>query len=237
MKKRGQNPSRIRLEAQIKDFAASLNPGSIVLDAGAGTCLYRPLFSHVQYESADFGQVDKRYGVQTYVCRLDKIPVENERFDGVLMSQVLEHLEDPLRVLCEINRVLRSGSKLFVSAPLYYEEHEQPYDFYRYTQFGMRYLLKEAGFEVLQLDSVEGYFGTLSYQTHLAASCLPVRARDYGGGVVGACAAVAGRVARPILGIVSRGLGALEMRAKFTASGHCKNYYAIAKKVEARGSR
>lgn len=49
---------------------------------------------------------------------------------------------------------------MIYSAPLFYEEHETPYDFYRYTQFGVRHLMETTGFVIERLDWLEGYFGS-----------------------------------------------------------------------------
>ena len=140
---------------------------------------------HARYESADFLQVDKPYGEVDYICDLADLPMEDERYDLVLFTQVLEHVPRPADVLWELRRVLKRGGALWLTAPLFYREHEQPYDFFRYTQFGLRHLLAETGFEVRELGWLEGYFGTLSYQLSVARESLPVHARHYGGEVFG----------------------------------------------------
>ena len=62
---------------------------------------------------------------------------------------------------------------MIYSGPLFYEEHEQPYDFYRYTQFGLRYLFSSAGFIIERLAWLEGYLGTVGYQLNTMARYLP----------------------------------------------------------------
>ena len=187
--KRAFNSSRARLWQENAAFAAAIPPGALVLDAGAGSAPYKSLFAHTHYESADFEQLKKPYAAQTYTCDLSAIPVEGGRFDAIVFNQVMEHLPEPFEVLRELHRVLKPGGCMIYSAPLFYEEHEQPFDFYRYTQFGVRHLFGKAGFELERLDWLEGYFGTLAYQCATAARTLPRHPRFFGGGMVGVLAA------------------------------------------------
>lgn len=225
------NPSRRRLEAELRSFAARVPAGTLVLDAGCGDAPYAPLFAHCRYESADFVQVEnRRYVRPTYVCDLAAIPVEDGRFGAVVFSQVMEHLPRPAVVLRELHRVLREGGILFYSGPLYFAEHEQPYDFYRYTQFGVRYLFEEAGFSVERLDWMEGYFATLHYQLRLAAVTVPLAPAAYGGGLVGLAAVPFAAACRLMFAASGLAFGWLDGRSKHTAGGHPKNYVAIVRK-------
>jgi SAM-dependent methyltransferase len=221
------NSSRARLWRENAAFAATLPPGALVLDAGAGQSPYRELFEHTRYECADFQQVHTKYAPQTYVCDLRSIPVEDGRFDAIVFNQVLEHVPEPLVVLRELARVLKPGGRLIYSGPLFYEEHEKPYDFYRYTQFGLRYLFSQANLTVERLDWLEGYFGTLGYQLRTASDSLPRSRHGYGGGMVGAFAAFASPMLRGVFRASSILLHRLEMRHKLTTSGYPKNYVAI----------
>ena len=178
----------------------------------------------------------EEYSQIDYVCDLSAIPVDAKSFDCVIFTQVLEHLPDPASVLRELQRVLVPGGALYLSAPLFYAEHEQPYDFYRYTQFGLRYLLEKAGFTIEQLDWLEGYFGTLSYQLETASSALPRRPKDYGGGSVGVLSAAAFCCSRPAFGLLSRLLARADLKSKWTRSGQCKNYRVLARKPAAPAS-
>lgn len=99
---------------------------------------------------------------------LEAIPVADGSFDAALSTQVLEHVPDPARVLCELYRVLSPGSSLCLTAPLVWQLHEEPYDFYRYTSYGLRALLERAGFQVAAVEARSGYFATLAT---LARNC------------------------------------------------------------------
>jgi SAM-dependent methyltransferase len=224
------NSSRERLQRETAAFAASIPAGAIVLDAGAGKSPYKPLFAHTHYESADFGQLETEYATHTYTCDLTRIPVSDGRFDAVILTQVLEHVPDPLAVLNELHRVLKPGSRLLFSSPLFFEEHNQPYDFYRYTRFGVRHLFETSGFDVERVDWLEGYFGTLGYQLATAASSLPRHRHGYGGGAIGAIAAAGAVVFRVVCRQLSGVFHHLEMRHKLTTAGYPKNFVAIARR-------
>ena len=224
------NSSRVHLDGFVSEAANSLTENSVMLDAGAGDSLYRKYFEHTTYESADFCQVDKYYGHINYVCELTDIPVDDDRYDMVLCTQVLEHLPEPKKVLREFNRVLRPGARLWLTAPLFYEEHETPYDFYRYTRYGFTYLLESANFEIERLEWLEGYFGTFAYQLEVAAKTLPLHPRDYGGGIKGllACSLVA--PLKPLFFIMSLLFARFDIINKYTNGGQCKNYAIVARK-------
>src|SRR5690606_18990030 len=71
----------------------------------------------------------------------DVFPFADESYDGLLATEVFEHVPNPSTLLGEAYRVLRPGSCLIVSTPFAWREHEAPYDFFRYTSFGMARLL------------------------------------------------------------------------------------------------
>ena len=211
------NPSRYWLEKEIESYASQLPADSVVLDAGGGACIYKKHFSHCKYESADFAQMDGlKYDKLTYVCDLTKIPVENDRFGFILFTQVLEHVPEPELVLRELSRVLKPGGRIFCSAPLIYHEHGAPYDFYRYTQHGLRYLFSKVGFMIEKIDRMEGFFMTSSYLLDHIRSNLPAGQR----------------VAKKIFGYYAEKFRKLEMENKITETGMPINYIVVATKPD-----
>jgi len=73
----------------------------------------------------------KKYALSTCVWQLPAIPIKDSRFDLLLFDQVLEHVPETKLVLRELSRVLKPAGKMIYSGPLFCEEHEITYDFFR----------------------------------------------------------------------------------------------------------
>jgi SAM-dependent methyltransferase len=151
----------------IYDFVAaaarSLQAGSKVADVGAGDAPYRELFSHTRYTTIDWeGSEHADAAGSDIIATADAIPVDDSSFDAVLLTQVLEHVPDPGAVLKELHRILVPGGRLFLSAPLAWELHEIPYDFYRYTRFGLEHLAAAAGFAEIEVEPRNDCFTTVA---------------------------------------------------------------------------
>lgn len=89
-----------------------------------------------------------------------RLPFRSRSFDGAVCFQVLEHVPEPLDLLREARRVLKPGAHLILTAPHIWNVHEQPHDYYRYTLYGLRHLFAKAGFEVIEVRPMAGYFVT-----------------------------------------------------------------------------
>jgi SAM-dependent methyltransferase len=147
----------------MRRVAREVPPRSRVIDVGAGDAPYRELFGHVEYVTADWEHSVHEDGATSDVkAPADALPVEDESFDAVLLTQVLEHVPDPRKVLGELLRILRPGGRLYLTAPLVWELHELPFDYYRYTSPGLRHLMEEAGFEDVEVDARNDCFSTLA---------------------------------------------------------------------------
>ncbi len=126
-----------------------------VLDVGCGTMPYRRFVPATRYVGLDYDTPQRReagYADIFYDGR--KFPVGDSSFDGVLCTQVLEHVFNPEEFLGEIARVLRPGGSLVLTVPFIWDEHEQPYDFGRYSSFGLKALLEKKGFDVVKMEKI-----------------------------------------------------------------------------------
>lgn len=84
------------------------------------------------------------------------LPFPDGAFDTIILSDVLEHLPTPADLWSEMTRMLAPGGKLIMNVPFYYWLHEQPHDFYRYTEFALRRFAGNSRLDVVFLESVGG---------------------------------------------------------------------------------
>jgi SAM-dependent methyltransferase len=159
----------------VAQTAAGMAAGTRVLDAGAGEGAYRRFFTHCRYETADLavGEQEWNYSNLDYVAPLHDLPIENDTFDVVLCTQVLEHLERPRESVRELHRVLKPGGKLFLTAPMAHPLHQEPYDFFRYTSHGLRSICAGAGFSEIEIEPFGGLFVRWSYELPRAIGVFP----------------------------------------------------------------
>jgi len=85
-----------------------------------------------------------------------ELPFSDGEFDTIILSDVLEHIPEPERLCREMARMLSPKGKLLMSVPFYYWLHEQPHDYYRYTEFALRRFMDRSGMQTLQLQAIGG---------------------------------------------------------------------------------
>lgn len=152
------------VENAVKRFAGELPPGARVLDAGAGEGNYAACFPRQRYCGVDLGIGDAgwNYSRLDAIAELAALPFPDRVFDGCLNVVTLEHVRRPARVVRELGRVLAPGGRLLLVAPLEWEEHQAPHDFYRYTRYALADLLREACFTDIRIEPVGGFFRLLA---------------------------------------------------------------------------
>jgi SAM-dependent methyltransferase len=145
-----------QLNRVVRDllFESGLEQGATVVDYG---CADRPYVDFLPY-GVNYVGVDLPGNPKAdlELAPDGTIPVPSETVDLVLSTQVLEHVEDPRRYLAECARVLRPGGKLLLSTHgiMYY--HPDPEDYWRWTCAGLRRVLEDQGFGVLELRGLLG---------------------------------------------------------------------------------
>lgn len=125
----------------------------MVLDVGCGDAPYRSLFSNATYIGVEMkarSEHGSRKNGANVLYDGKHLPFFDGVFDHIVCNQVLEHVFEPKPFLDELNRVLRPGGSVLLTVPFVWDEHEQPYDFARYSSFGLRHLADCSGFEVVE---------------------------------------------------------------------------------------
>jgi SAM-dependent methyltransferase len=152
------------IEDAVRAFAGARAAGARLLDAGAGEGQYAHFFTGCRYCGVDLAVGDARwnYSQLDAVADLTALPFRTGAFDAAIHIVTIEHLREPARALAEIARALKPGGALLVAAPHEWEVHQAPHDYFRYTRYGLAYLLETAGFESLEIRPSGGYFRLLA---------------------------------------------------------------------------
>lgn len=121
------------------------------LDIGCGSKPYRRLYPADEYIGMEI--LNDRPNPRSAADLLydgKRIPIASNSINSVVLNEVLEHVFTPTELLSEVNRILDKDGKLLISVPFVWDEHEQPYDYARYSSFGIKYLIESHGFNVLE---------------------------------------------------------------------------------------
>ncbi|NCQ55982.1 MAG: class I SAM-dependent methyltransferase [Alphaproteobacteria bacterium] len=132
---------------------AMKNLSGRVLDVGCGNKPYKKWL--------DFEKVSEYVGidvldskeVDVLITPLKKWPLEDESFDCIVTTQVLEHVENLEDILGQTKRVLKPGGRLLVTVPFLYPVHGEPFDFRRFTTYGINKIL-EPDYDILEIRSI-----------------------------------------------------------------------------------
>jgi SAM-dependent methyltransferase len=132
-----------------------------VLDIGCGNKPYEELFTgnSKSYTGCDVTQSDRNK--VDIVCAATELKFHDEQFDTIFSTQVMEHVDDPQKMLKEAWRVLKRNGVFILSVPFCWELHEEPYDFYRYSKYGLTALLEREGFEIVGLNANGGKWAAI----------------------------------------------------------------------------
>lgn len=107
------------------------------LDLGCKNSPYSALFPNRTGMDIENG-----YGVDI-VGDAHSLPFEDNKFDIVLCTEVLEHLHTPEKAVSEMKRVLSPNGQLILTTRFIFPLHDAPNDYFRYTKYGLKYLFRD----------------------------------------------------------------------------------------------
>lgn len=153
-----------------------------LLDLGCGQLPYFKLYAHPARDSFA-ADIEPRTANLSVISAASSLPFPASAFDTVILSEVIEHVFDERTVLDEICRVLKPDGILLITWPFNYGLHEEPYDYTRRTIHGMKRLLHNSDFELVEIlrrGDVIGVLITLIGQLALGAT-IPLCRLPYAG--------------------------------------------------------
>lgn len=139
-------------------------------------------------------------GVQV-VGDAQALGIADATFEVVLCTEVLEHLPEPQKAIDEMFRVLKPGGELLLTTRFLFPIHDAPHDYFRYTKYGLRYLLRR--FDIIELQEETDAVGTLA----VLLQRLGMQAQTLGRTPLRALWLIAAQVARPFSFLITREYG------------------------------
>lgn len=143
-----------------------------VLDVGCGDKPYRSVFVNARsYVGIDrpskvdeirLNAKDRQRALDVTGCA-ESLPFSNASFDAVVSTQLIEHLAQPDQFFKESSRVLRQGGLLIITFPLFAPLHEEPYDYFRYTEYSINNFCSDHGLQVTSIEKMGGGWLMIGY--------------------------------------------------------------------------
>lgn len=201
--------SRPGLHSWVKMCSRTANSPTLVVGSGG---VIGQLLEDIDHISIDIAP-ERNPDIVLDVCKLTS-EFGKESFETIFLIEVLEHVADPFSAINEIRLSLRPGGMIFISVPFGLEEHDIPYDYWRFTSYGLRKLLCD--FDEVKIEPRGGY----------ASSCLTPFLRlafqdRYTDQIIGSIALVMVIPVYPFLKLID---------ACVRCKGYASGYHVIARK-------
>lgn len=144
-----------------KKWIDHLPDNNLIIDLGCGALKNYELLKKQRPIFVDGAKFD---GVNIVCDFNNSIPLKNNSADAILCSNVLEHLPEPKKFIREISRILKEGGECLILVPFVIKNHQEPFDFHRYTKYGLEYYINDAGlknFEIIEVGGISNILGTI----------------------------------------------------------------------------
>jgi SAM-dependent methyltransferase len=176
-------------------FVQAHHSAGLTLDIGAQNGPYAAFFPNRVALDIRRGR-----GVQL-IGDAQALGLADAAFDVVLCTEVLEHLPEPQRAVDEMFRVLRPGGTLLLTTRFLFPIHDAPHDYFRFTKYGLRHLLRR--FIIVELQEETDSVGAIA----VLLQRLGMQARTIGPESTRAFWLVSARIARRFGFLIRREYG------------------------------
>ena len=124
------------------------------------------------YYGLDYLETAEQWYKSIPDCYADarELPIANSSVDVVLLLDVLEHISDTMGVFSETSRVLKKGGCLIMQVPFLYPLHDEPRDYFRFTEHGFRILAEQMNFKIQKITATGHPLETATLMLNIAFS-------------------------------------------------------------------
>jgi len=140
----------------------------VLYDLGCGESPYKEFFLEYteKYVAVDWASSYHTTILDVEADLNEPLPISSCVADTVVSLSVLEHLREPQLMLSEAYRILKTGGAIVSQIPWQWCVHEAPYDYFRYTPYGLEYLFKKVGFVDVKVEAQAGFFTMMILKTN-----------------------------------------------------------------------
>lgn len=134
-----------------------------ILDLGCGEQNYKAtlLETGSTYFGIDWGNSFHNIQVDLVADLNEIIPLKDNFADTIISISVLEHLKEPILFISETHRLLKPEGYILLQVPFQWHIHEQPYDYQRFTSYGLQDIFQKAGYHEISVIPTCGLFTTI----------------------------------------------------------------------------
>jgi SAM-dependent methyltransferase len=124
-----------------------------ILDIGCGE---KPYY-HKSIKAKIIG-LDIKHTKKTHIVgNAVSLPFKKDKFEGIVCVNSLYYYDDPSVAVKQFSNVLKKEGKLVIITPFIYPIHDAPDDKYRFTEYGLKQILKN-NFDIKQIRPIGGIF-------------------------------------------------------------------------------
>jgi SAM-dependent methyltransferase len=160
LRKFAKTLSRKEIYEELRSFTQSIPRNSRILNIGSGGEIEKLIkdncLTDISIISMDI-DINRNPDI---VADISAEFTEEEVYDYIICSEVLEHVVDPFKAVENIRQLVKTGGEVFVSTPYQFPTHDAPFDHFRYTEFGLRMLLNS--FSDLKLEVRGSWLSTIT---------------------------------------------------------------------------